>query len=81
MNSPTWHLAKVANDWAYWDDASAFARDRNQGFVESNCSDIATLSAVSGIDPLAYYDRDGQPLFQEVYHPRLRQSVTLWRLS
>jgi len=70
-------LAEVANDWAYWDDAYAFAHNRNQAFVRSNYSDASTLSAVSGIDLLAYYDQNGRRLLEGVYHPVLGRSVSL----
>jgi sensor domain CHASE-containing protein len=39
-----YHLDKFTTDWAYWDDAYLFIKDRNNEFIDSNLSPISVFS-------------------------------------
>ncbi|MCU0241444.1 MAG: hypothetical protein MUF51_03360 [Vicinamibacteria bacterium] len=60
-------ICQKANDWAYWDDAYAYAADRNPGFLKTNVAP----SAFSGLDVdfILFFDTDGQPISLSGYDP------------
>ncbi|MBM3493241.1 MAG: PAS domain S-box protein [Armatimonadetes bacterium] len=47
-----------AQDWAYWDDTYAFARDRNRGYIASNLG--ADMFNTLKVDVLAILDNRGR---------------------
>ena len=70
-------LDNLAHDWAIWDESYTFVQKRNPGFVQTHCPDIAALSQNSGIDLLAFFNRDGQLLHQAVFLPSVGREVKL----
>jgi len=75
------NLVDLAQDWSNWDDAYAFAQDRNSEFVQSNYPDGAMLSKNSGIDLLALFDLKGHRLLQGVFDPESGQEMQLQCLA
>lgn len=55
------HLKAV--DWAEWDDAYAFMKDRNRAFIQSNCPD-QTLTTMK-LDALIFVDTAGRVAFSK----------------
>ncbi len=81
INNELVGLVDMANDWSNWNAAYAFAQDRNPAFIASNYPSAAILSKNSGIDLLAFFDRQGQRLLQGIFHPSLGQDVPLQTLT
>ncbi len=75
------NLVDLAQDWSNWDDAYAFAQDRNPEFVQSNYPDGANLSKNSGIDLLAFFDLKGDRLLQGIFDPESGQELQLQCLA
>ena len=74
-------LADLSHDWAYWDDAYAFAQDPQPAFIDSNCPAPAALSQNSGIDLLAIFNREGKSLLEMAYNPLQQRVVPLHLLT
>ncbi len=77
INNELVGLVDMANDWSNWNDAYTFAQDHNAAFITSNYPSAAILSKNSGIDLLAFFDRQGQRLLKGIFHPSLGQDVSL----
>ncbi|MDS4069818.1 MAG: EAL domain-containing protein, partial [Candidatus Competibacter sp.] len=54
-------------DWAEWDDAYAFAVDRDPAFIQSNLGNWRVLEKNSHLNSCAIVSRDRQVLYSESY--------------
>ncbi len=61
MNQEADALAKMVEDWAVWDDSYAFIQDRNEAFLQSNCTQQTFVNL--HIDLIAFLDQDGKLVF------------------
>ncbi len=60
-------LDQKLGDWAAWDDAYAFAEDRNPAFVHSNLGDWRVLESSTHVNLCLILDRQGQRLYAGGY--------------
>jgi len=60
-------LDQKLGDWAAWDDAYAFAEDRNPAFVHSNLGDWRVLEKSTHVNLCLILDRQGQRLYAGGY--------------
>jgi sensor domain CHASE-containing protein len=58
-------ICSQVTDWANWDDAYAFAADRNQPFVESNIAEPAFKGLPLNL--IAFFRPDGTLLYAKAY--------------
>jgi sensor domain CHASE-containing protein len=73
-------LAELCKDWAIWDDAYAFAADRNPAFVKANLGWDSLLSSTL-VQLIYVVDRKGEIVWGD-YHPRdATHSVSLQAFS
>ena len=59
------NIEAVTAEWGPWDDIHDYARGVNPGFEKSNLN--RTTLANLGLDVLAVYATDGQPLWSQLY--------------
>jgi diguanylate cyclase (GGDEF)-like protein/PAS domain S-box-containing protein len=60
-------LDQKLGDWAAWDDAYAFAEDRNPAFVHSNLGDWRVLEKSTHVNLCLILDRQGERLYAGGY--------------
>ena len=68
-------LDSVSSDWAVWDDAYAFADNRNPVFIQSNLGDWQVLEKNSRLNLCLIFNRDGQLLYSGGYDSNLGKTV------
>ena len=74
-------LGDGLGNWAEWDDAYAFAGDRDPAFVRSNLGDWRTLEKSSRLNFCLILSRDGRVLYSGGYDSDLGGDVTLPMVS
>jgi len=59
-------LTRLVSDWAIWDDAFAFVKNRNQQFITSNLE--APTYEANDIDVILFMNRRGKVVFGKEYN-------------
>ncbi|MFO1421904.1 MAG: EAL domain-containing protein [Candidatus Competibacteraceae bacterium] len=68
-------LDNILGNWAAWDDAYAFADNRNPAFIQSNLGDWRVLEKNSRLNLCFIFNRDGQVLYGGGYNSNLGGTV------
>jgi diguanylate cyclase (GGDEF)-like protein/PAS domain S-box-containing protein len=68
-------LNYILGNWAEWDDAFAFAANRDPAFIQSNLSDWGVLEKNSQLNLCVILDRQGQRLYSDGYDSDLGGAV------
>lgn len=74
-------LSNLLGNWAEWDDAYAFADNRDPAFIASNLGDWAVLEKNSHLNLCFIFGRDGQVLYGGSYDSELGGTVSLQDFS
>lgn len=74
-------LDNALGNWAKWDDAYAFAENRNPRFIQSNLGDWRVLEKSSHLNFCVILARDGQVLYSGGYDTDLGGDVSLAAFS
>ncbi|MBL8394550.1 MAG: EAL domain-containing protein [Candidatus Accumulibacter sp.] len=77
VDSELRQLGNELGDWAEWDDAYAFAANRNPAFISSNLGDWRTLEKSARLNLCFIFARDGQVLYGGAYDARRGGTVSL----
>lgn len=77
LHSELRQLSRIAANWAEWDDAYAFAADRNPWFIQSNLGNWVALEKSTQINLCAIFDQQGQRLYSGGYDSDLGGSILL----
>ena len=60
------NLSRLVSDWAIWDDAYTFVKNRNPQFIDSNLE--APTYTANDIDVILFMNRRGQVVFGQEYN-------------
>ena len=74
-------LSNELGDWAEWDDAYAFAADRDPAFIQSNLGNWRVLEKSSHLNSCVIVSRDRQVLYSESYDSDQGETVRLQALA
>lgn len=61
-----YHLDKFTTDWAYWDDAYLFIKDRNKKFIDSNLSSSSVFTE-NNLTLIGFIDLRGDVIWGKTY--------------
>ncbi|MBM4013627.1 MAG: hypothetical protein FJ293_01515 [Planctomycetes bacterium] len=69
-------LSVKSRDWAWWDDCYAFAKDRNQKFVDSNL--VSNSIASMGIEAILLFDAADRRIAASCIDPESGEEAPLY---
>jgi signal transduction histidine kinase/CheY-like chemotaxis protein len=66
-------LSRFVVDWSSWDDTFKYVHDHNQGYVESNLTNV--FYTQSQINVIAFYDSSGKCVYGRAIHDLEREEL------